>query len=368
MLDWRFFLSQIKQVQGQIRTQRLAIQARYKTVLNDDHKIMTWLVPHAAETLNRYLIGVDGKTARQRLKGRTFKSPVVEFGECVWYLKPKSAGRDKLTSRWGTGVWLGVREESGEPLIGTAAGVIKVRSIRRKAGDARWDESLFNAVEGTPWEPVPGRDSIEPPIKIGIPEEDKVVIPPPPVMSRPIVRRDFKIFRTDVRHHGLTPGCKGCQAADAGHPIAKNHSPECRERLMPLILASNPDRIARVGERHLRDLELENRQEINPAPEVEMEAELPQNDDERMDDDDDDKMLGAIYSISADEPLSQRLLNASKTRPEGKSSNKDPGKTWDNDVKRMNAALAKEGLEHSIIEVYSPKRVTGMAELMGLVL
>ena len=53
----------IKQVQGQIRTMRLAVQARYKTVLTDNHQIMTWLVPHAAESLNRYLIGVDGKTA-----------------------------------------------------------------------------------------------------------------------------------------------------------------------------------------------------------------------------------------------------------------------------------------------------------------
>jgi len=33
----------------------------------------------------------------------------------------------------------------------------------------------------------------------------------------------------------------------------------------------------------------------------------------------------------------------------------------------MNAALAKEGIEASVTEIYSPKRVTGMAELMGLV-
>ena len=33
----------------------------------------------------------------------------------------------------------------------------------------------------------------------------------------------------------------------------------------------------------------------------------------------------------------------------------------------MNAALAKEGIQASDTEVYSPKRVTGMAELMGLI-
>ena len=100
---------------------------------------------------------------RQRLRGRTFKNAVVEFGECVRYLKPKSAGRDKLNTRWSTGVWLGVREESGEPLIGTAAG--KVRGIRRRAGGARLNKEVFDSIRGSPWEPVPGRDSIEPPDK-----------------------------------------------------------------------------------------------------------------------------------------------------------------------------------------------------------
>ena len=129
--------SAIKQVQGQIRTLRLHLQAHYGEVLSDGHIAMLWLVPHSAATLNRYVVGADGKTARQRLRGRVFKSPVVEFGECVWYLKPKSVGKDKLHSRWGEGVWFGVREESGETLIGTREGVIKVRTFRRKAGAER---------------------------------------------------------------------------------------------------------------------------------------------------------------------------------------------------------------------------------------
>jgi hypothetical protein len=65
--------SAIKQVQGQIRTLRLNLQARYQEILADNHSVMTWLVPHAADCLNRYLVGTDGKTPRQRLKGRNFK-------------------------------------------------------------------------------------------------------------------------------------------------------------------------------------------------------------------------------------------------------------------------------------------------------
>ena len=69
-------------------------------------------------------MGQDGKTARQRLRGRTFKSPVVEFGACVWYLRLKSAGKDKMNTRWGSGVWLGIREETNEVFVGTDEGVV----------------------------------------------------------------------------------------------------------------------------------------------------------------------------------------------------------------------------------------------------
>ena len=43
---------------------------------------------------------------------------MVEFGECVWYFRLKSAGKDKMNTRWGSGVWLGIREESNEVFVG----------------------------------------------------------------------------------------------------------------------------------------------------------------------------------------------------------------------------------------------------------
>ena len=87
--------SAIKQVQGQFRTVRLSLQSSYQQIVPDDHVAALWLLPHSAQLLHRYLVGQEGKTARQRLRGRTFKSPVVEFGECVWYLRLKNAGKDR---------------------------------------------------------------------------------------------------------------------------------------------------------------------------------------------------------------------------------------------------------------------------------
>ena len=81
----------------------------------------------------------------------------MEFAECVWYLKVGTEGIDKLETRWESGIWLGIKDESGEVIIGTKEGAIKVRTIRRKGTKAeRWNKEEFNAMKGTPWEPVPG--------------------------------------------------------------------------------------------------------------------------------------------------------------------------------------------------------------------
>ena len=46
------------------------------------------------------------------------------------YLKMGTRGRDKLDSRWEQGVWLGVKDTSGEIIIGTPDGVVKARDFK----------------------------------------------------------------------------------------------------------------------------------------------------------------------------------------------------------------------------------------------
>ncbi len=43
-----------------------------------------------------------------------------------------SAGKDKFDARWKEGVWLGLRMESGESLIGTNEVVVQARDFRGK--------------------------------------------------------------------------------------------------------------------------------------------------------------------------------------------------------------------------------------------
>ena len=75
---------------------------------------------------------MEGFTAYRRWKGRTFGREVAEIGESVWYMKPGIKGKDKFERRWEEGIWLGVRHETGEVIMGTSEGVIKVRDVKRR--------------------------------------------------------------------------------------------------------------------------------------------------------------------------------------------------------------------------------------------
>ena len=145
----------IREVKGQMRTMRGAMDSRYEERISPDHPALSWLARHAGSTITRYMVGIDGRTAHERLRGRIFRKEVVEFAECVWYLTPQIRGSTGVGSRWSEGIWLGIREESGEARIGTEDGVIKVRSVRRKAsGKERWKKELLDTMKGTPWRPT----------------------------------------------------------------------------------------------------------------------------------------------------------------------------------------------------------------------
>ena len=70
-----------KQVQGQFRSMKSALEGRYKTQINGEHQSIPWLMAHAAATINRRRRDEGGMTAYRRWKGKEFNRFVVEFGE-----------------------------------------------------------------------------------------------------------------------------------------------------------------------------------------------------------------------------------------------------------------------------------------------
>jgi len=200
----------VKRVQAQVRTLKSHLQTESRGFLDRQHHITPWMIRHAANCISRHAVGEDGKTARQRLRGRKFNTELVQFGECVWYLKLKSKGHHKWEERWEDGVWLGVSDESGEAIIGTDVGVVKARTVRRKGSqEERWDAQQHENMRGVPWATIPGTTQRRIQTDVNTPD-----MPLPNITERKhpeteqVVRRRIRITKDDLENWGLPPGCQ----------------------------------------------------------------------------------------------------------------------------------------------------------------
>ena len=137
---------------GQIRTLREQVQQNYNLQIPTDHPLMAWAVRHSAYLINRFLIRADGYQARW---GRTHNAALCEFGETVMYMVPTPRQRPKLEPRFFRGTWLGKCTSTGESFVGVASRVVRARTVRRLAGEARYDKQMLGTVKGTPWNPSP---------------------------------------------------------------------------------------------------------------------------------------------------------------------------------------------------------------------
>ena len=90
----------VQTAQGQVRTLKMSLETRYQMKVDESHNVLPWLIMYAAMLINICRVGEDGKAAYERRRGKKFKRELPEFGESIWYLKPGSAGKDKLDERW----------------------------------------------------------------------------------------------------------------------------------------------------------------------------------------------------------------------------------------------------------------------------
>ena len=72
-------------------------------------------------------------TPHERRRGRKCRTPVVKFGEKVWYkeLQDGKDKQDKLASEWQMGIWLGHSRCSNEHIVGTRDGAVRAFSVKR---------------------------------------------------------------------------------------------------------------------------------------------------------------------------------------------------------------------------------------------
>ena len=78
--------------------------------------------------------------------------------------RPKSLEPlNRMIPRYKFGVWLGVRNNSAECIVGLAEGVFRAFEVRRIEHQDRWDREAINKLTGVPWRIVDGKCTLDRP-------------------------------------------------------------------------------------------------------------------------------------------------------------------------------------------------------------
>ena len=75
----------VREIRAQTRILRSQLEQRLGSRIDEKDPLMSWIPRHAANCVPRYRIMDDGRTLDQRRCGKTWKSPVVEFGESAHF-------------------------------------------------------------------------------------------------------------------------------------------------------------------------------------------------------------------------------------------------------------------------------------------
>ena len=75
----------VREIKAQTRILRSQLEQRLGSRIDEKDPLMSWIPHHAANCVCRYRIMDDGRTPDQRRCGKTWKRPVVEFGESVHF-------------------------------------------------------------------------------------------------------------------------------------------------------------------------------------------------------------------------------------------------------------------------------------------
>ena len=139
-------------VSGQTRVLLSALEEKWGCSIPYDHPLICYIVEYAGVLLNRFEVGVDGRTAYERNKGKKATTLGIGIGEAVLWRRKKVGGAlGKLTSLWEDGIFLGVMGKSGELIVGDGKGVWKTRTVHRKPHSERWDPKTIDLVRHPPW-------------------------------------------------------------------------------------------------------------------------------------------------------------------------------------------------------------------------
>ena len=120
------------------RTNKLALEQKIRKLIPSCHPIMTWLVEHCADVLNKYKVNKNGRTAYEVIRGKPYNGEMFEFGRKVYHMHPGKPQGGSMAPRWSTGIFLGKTWQSDECMIFDIGKLLKVRSVKLMLESESW--------------------------------------------------------------------------------------------------------------------------------------------------------------------------------------------------------------------------------------
>ena len=143
----------VQSVQKQVRTLKLALERNLGSRVEVTHPCFPWLIEHAADVLNQFLVSSDGRTAWERLKGRRYGGLMFEFGSKILYKVPQKPQGGAMEPGWMPAVWLGKCFVSDEHIIALEDGrVVRAGTVRGFPGE-EFSKEIIDSIIGKPWDP-----------------------------------------------------------------------------------------------------------------------------------------------------------------------------------------------------------------------
>jgi hypothetical protein len=232
----------VQSVEQCLRTLKSAMDERFGVQVDVRHPVLTWLCDYTGYMMNRMEVARDGKTPYERVKGKKAEVIGLEFGERVLWKHPPGRTMDKISARWGQGLFVGVKAKSNELIIidGDTKEVKMVRTVRRVPEEQRWKAEYLEWVEAVPWNHGKGDqeadgDMLDFDVKSGpgrrLTEQERTQIT---MNEGPRILHRAHLRRADFDKHGYTDRCPGCSALLRGLH-AQPHSQGCRDRLESIL-------------------------------------------------------------------------------------------------------------------------------------
>ena len=241
----------VQTVEGLVRTIKFDLEDKIGSSVPVSSATFAWLVEHAADSYSKFKVGIDGRTAYHRLKGKPWGGEVVPFGCCVHHRVPGKPRGGSLQPRWYEGIYLGSRFDSREHFVGLPDGrVVRAGTVEQMPEETLWNAEKLLAVSCYPGSPT---TTVR---QTNLPSQPAGEVPVDGPEMPPSLSRDMPVQKRHLDRYGYTDKCWKCRhmrsGDDSAEVKARAHSIACRDRIREAAIKDPEFRVqADAGRRRM---------------------------------------------------------------------------------------------------------------------